>query len=276
VSNYASTWAWKQNLSGTGKGNPGRKLLLMAIADNADDHGVAWPGQKLLSAKSELKVRAVRDNLVWLEQNGLVLRVPQFREDGSRKSDLYVLAPTGDRGPMESVDRDHKLWPNIKDAWDPPAADAGGAAADAPSPRQPGAGGPGSPVPGTEPSGNRKKHQKEEESARERIPAEVLGPLTKVAASKPCERASPVAVLKAIEDYGEVDHTAVAGDLEFWALHGNGKRRKIKSLAGTWRTFLRRAEEDRLEREAKRPGSSVQSGGVQTDDGWNDETIRYD
>lgn len=53
-------------------------------------------------------------------------------------------------------------------------------------------------------------------------------------------------VARAMCDFPDRDFESVANDFAFWALHGNGVRRKIKSVAGTWRNFLRKAD-------AKRP-----------------------
>lgn len=38
----------------------GSRLVLLAIADNADDYGVAWPGIKELARKAKLSERAVQ------------------------------------------------------------------------------------------------------------------------------------------------------------------------------------------------------------------------
>ncbi|MEL7820991.1 helix-turn-helix domain-containing protein, partial [Pseudomonas aeruginosa] len=39
----AMNWAWEQPLS------PVPKLVLMALADNADDHGYCWPKMKTIA-----------------------------------------------------------------------------------------------------------------------------------------------------------------------------------------------------------------------------------
>lgn len=38
----------------------GSRLVMLAIADNADDHGVAWPGVKRLAEKAKMSERAVQ------------------------------------------------------------------------------------------------------------------------------------------------------------------------------------------------------------------------
>ena len=48
------------------------RLVLLAIADNADDTGVAWPSHDTLSTKCLISVRAVIDNVARLEALGEV------------------------------------------------------------------------------------------------------------------------------------------------------------------------------------------------------------
>jgi hypothetical protein len=89
LSNLTSGWAWKQDLKGTDK------LVLVALADNADDEGVCWPGQKFLAEKCGMTDRSVRTILTRLEEAHLIRRSPRFRRDGSRSSDLIELAVAG-------------------------------------------------------------------------------------------------------------------------------------------------------------------------------------
>ena len=89
MSNLTSGWAWKQPLKGTDK------LVLVALADNADDDGVCWPGQKFLAEKTGMTDRSVRTILARLEGAHLIRRSPRFRKDGSRSSDLIELAVAG-------------------------------------------------------------------------------------------------------------------------------------------------------------------------------------
>jgi hypothetical protein len=48
----------------------GSRLVLLAIADNADDFGVAWPGVKRLALKAKMSERAVQYALEDLRQLG--------------------------------------------------------------------------------------------------------------------------------------------------------------------------------------------------------------
>lgn len=88
------------------------------------------------------------------------------------------------------------------------------------------------------------KSEKQEEgkSNEPATTAEVFAVLTSVAARKRCASPGRDAVAKAITEFPKHDHLAVAKDLEFWALHGNGKRRQNMAIAQTYRNFLKRAD----------------------------------
>jgi hypothetical protein len=68
-----------------------RKLVLLALADQANDSGVCFPGQRTLAAKCGLSERRLRDQLVALEKGGYIERKQRRRDDGYRSSDLYSL-----------------------------------------------------------------------------------------------------------------------------------------------------------------------------------------
>lgn len=82
----AQAWAWEQKA-----GSPNTKLVLMALADHANDDGVCWPGQTRLAAKAEMTTRAVRANLDRLVKSGLVRAEERRRGNGTRTSNLYFL-----------------------------------------------------------------------------------------------------------------------------------------------------------------------------------------
>lgn len=82
----ALQWAWEQNVP-----NSSRKLVLLALADRANDDGECWPGIASLSEKCSISrstlIRAVED----LEEQGL-LEVTNRPGDGSgRMTNLYRL-----------------------------------------------------------------------------------------------------------------------------------------------------------------------------------------
>jgi hypothetical protein len=87
------TWAWATPLP------PTSKLVLMALADIADDHGVCWPSHKTLALKCTLSDRTVRRTLGKLYALKLLIVEPRTRKNGSSASNCYRLAvdslPTG-------------------------------------------------------------------------------------------------------------------------------------------------------------------------------------
>lgn len=81
-----SHWAWSVALP------PTPKLLLMALADIADDLGACWPSHPALAAKCNLSDRTVRRVLITLQAQELVYIEPRFKTNGSRTSNRYRLA----------------------------------------------------------------------------------------------------------------------------------------------------------------------------------------
>ena len=82
----AMAWAWEQTLK------PTDQLVLLALADHADDDGICWPGQKLIAEKCNVTRKTVWASLKRLTEQGLIASEQQFRNDGSRTSNLYLLA----------------------------------------------------------------------------------------------------------------------------------------------------------------------------------------
>lgn len=77
-----------------------RKLVLLALANYADEAGTCYPGQTRLAEMTGQSVRSVRDHLVALEDAEIIEREERRRDDGSRTSDRYrlnlpVVDPTG-------------------------------------------------------------------------------------------------------------------------------------------------------------------------------------
>ena len=80
------TWAWSKALP------PTSKLVLMALADIADDLGVCWPSHPTLAVKCSLADRTLRRVLSLLRAQKLVFIEPRFNTNGSRTSNRYRLA----------------------------------------------------------------------------------------------------------------------------------------------------------------------------------------
>jgi hypothetical protein len=71
---------------------PTSKLVLMALADIADDQGVCWPSHPTLAAKCSLSDRTLRRVLSLLQAQKLIFIEPRFNTNGSRTSNRYRLA----------------------------------------------------------------------------------------------------------------------------------------------------------------------------------------
>lgn len=82
------TLAWAAHLT------PSAKLVLMALADNADDKGVCWPSVRLLAKKCCLSEREIRRILEQLKSGGYVRISKRFRTDGSQTSNRYIVLPS--------------------------------------------------------------------------------------------------------------------------------------------------------------------------------------
>ena len=81
----AMSWAWLIKLS------PTAKLVLLSLADSADDSGICWPSHPTLACKCTLTDRTVRRVLIQLRAKELVFVEPRFRSNGSRTSNRYRL-----------------------------------------------------------------------------------------------------------------------------------------------------------------------------------------
>jgi hypothetical protein len=99
VSVEAITWAFKQDVR-----TPGAKLVLIALANCADEAGLCFPGQKYLSKHTSQGVRTVRRHLDYLEMKGWIERRERRRQDGTRTSDLFVLNMFPSKRPNLPVD----------------------------------------------------------------------------------------------------------------------------------------------------------------------------
>ena len=85
MSTRASNWVWELEDLG-----PSETLVLLALADQANDAGVAWPAQGSLARRARQTDRNVRRMLVKLERMGL-LSVERRSSSHGRKSNRYRL-----------------------------------------------------------------------------------------------------------------------------------------------------------------------------------------
>lgn len=81
MSVQALAWAKRQKA-----GSASAKLVLMILADYADEHGRCWPARSTIAEEAELTIRSVSDQLKALEAAGLIERDTRTRDDGSQTS----------------------------------------------------------------------------------------------------------------------------------------------------------------------------------------------
>lgn len=90
MSAAALTWAWRQMPAVTS--TPAR-LVLVALADRADDDGELWPKVEWVAEKVALGKSTVRKHIAALEDAGLLKREERARPtDGGQTSNLLRLA----------------------------------------------------------------------------------------------------------------------------------------------------------------------------------------
>lgn len=87
MSAETSGWVWRL-IRGGAKLTIGDKLVLLALADDADQDGVYHNGRRHLARGCGLSDRAVTDAFARLEEAGHVHRHPRYGEGGARLSDV--------------------------------------------------------------------------------------------------------------------------------------------------------------------------------------------
>lgn len=80
------TWAFAQKVGGN------EKLVLLALADHADEEWSCYPGMETLAAKASVSVRTVQNVLARLEEAGYLTRERRHSQNtGYRTSNRYTL-----------------------------------------------------------------------------------------------------------------------------------------------------------------------------------------
>lgn len=79
-------WGWGLKLE------PTPKLILMALADAADDEGVSWLKIRTIADKCNISERTVRRWIRRFQECGLLHITRRFHEDGRQTSNVYKLA----------------------------------------------------------------------------------------------------------------------------------------------------------------------------------------
>ena len=109
MSIQAVAWAISQRV-----GSPTGKVLLVCLANYANERGECWPSQRTISQEAELGERATRDWLKKLEEEGFIERHRRNRSDGSRTSDLIILHLSKQANPdEETLPADFAARPNL-------------------------------------------------------------------------------------------------------------------------------------------------------------------
>lgn len=101
----AMTWAFEQPLAGN------EKVVLLALADAANDDGVCWPSIPNIAAKAHVSDRTVQRVIRQLIDGGYVSTVSRSHENGRYAANKYVLQMgDGDRlTPLEVVEEVEEL-----------------------------------------------------------------------------------------------------------------------------------------------------------------------
>lgn len=86
MSARAMAWAWEQECP-----SANAKLVLLALADRADEDGECWPSRQWLHTKTGLHVESVKRALAALHKNDLLDREQHHAKTGSWSSNRYTL-----------------------------------------------------------------------------------------------------------------------------------------------------------------------------------------
>ena len=94
MSVQAITWALDY-----AAGSVTEKVLLLVLANYANEFCVSWPSQKTLADQTALGERTVRRVLADMERRGVIRRIVRRRGNGSRQSDMILLSAFEGRKP---------------------------------------------------------------------------------------------------------------------------------------------------------------------------------
>ncbi|MBS0054442.1 helix-turn-helix domain-containing protein [Yersinia sp. Marseille-Q3913] len=72
-------------------GNPLRKLVLIKLADNANDQGECWPSVPYIADQCEISERSVQNHIQELVKSGLVRIEERKSDNGLNRSNVYHL-----------------------------------------------------------------------------------------------------------------------------------------------------------------------------------------
>src|SRR5262245_1191745 len=90
MSVHVSSWAWQQDLP------IGTKLVLLKLADCANEDGECHPSKARMAAECGMSRRAIQGHLQKLREQGLLVRHERWTVNGRQTSNMYVLAFGGE------------------------------------------------------------------------------------------------------------------------------------------------------------------------------------
>src|SRR5688572_236500 len=99
MSTKCLSWAIDQTT-----GSATRKVVLLLLADLADEQHTCYPGREYLAERAELSEGAVSRALTQLAADGLVRVLRRARRRGGRTSNRYLLLVKGEATPLPDVD----------------------------------------------------------------------------------------------------------------------------------------------------------------------------
>lgn len=102
---------------------PTPKLVLVVLADYADDRGYAFPGVATIARRASVSDRTLTRVLADLESNGYIIRERRHLSNGNRTSDGYMLNPdetTRQNGGLTSRQIEGDKPPTVAPVEEPP------------------------------------------------------------------------------------------------------------------------------------------------------------
>lgn len=93
-------------------GNPLRKLVLIKLADNANDQGECWPSYRHIAAHCEISRRSVMRHIGDLEAVGFLRKQERMTPKGNT-SNLYIITLPSDR---ESLGGCQRVTPGVSES----------------------------------------------------------------------------------------------------------------------------------------------------------------
>ncbi|ODC02718.1 hypothetical protein BFW38_03320 [Terasakiispira papahanaumokuakeensis] len=88
----ATAWARRQMRTDQAVDlSPVDRLLLLLLADTADESAICWPGVRRLAHECGCSMRTIQRRLQHLEQAGFILRSPRREASGRQQSNVYQL-----------------------------------------------------------------------------------------------------------------------------------------------------------------------------------------